>query len=196
MNLRRWYAPTVLALVAGGGLMVFVSSRTWLSATVVADGLPSDDVAVSGSTAQPVIPALGLVVAAAGLGVLATRGRVRQAVGAITVLVSLGVLLELVLGDGARESAIGSAIAESTAFTGANVPDTATEVVWLAVVGVAAVVGLVFGGLTVVAARAWPAMSGRFDAPGSADEHRQVDARDADGADLWKALDEGHDPTA
>lgn len=195
MNLRRWYAPTVLALLACGGLIFFAASRTWLSATVESAGLPSDIVEVTGADAQPIVPALGLVIAAAGLAVLATRGRVRQAVGVLTALVGATIVIVVLAGGDTRAVSLSDAIEQSTAFTGANTPPTDQHAVWLWGVLIAAVLATVLGGLTVLAGRSWPSMSGRYEAPGRPSDGRPVDLHRAEGADLWKALDEGEDPT-
>ncbi len=40
----------------------------------------------------------------------------------------------------------------------------------------------------------WPEMGSRYDAPGAAD--RTPEAEEASSLDLWKAMDEGRDPTA
>ena len=195
MNLRRWYAPTVLILLALGGLIFFASSRTWLSADVRAAGLPSDLVTVTEADAQPLIPALGLVVAAAGLAVLATRGRLRQLVGLLAAAAAIGVVIAVATGSDARHAALNAAIDQSTAFTGANRPNPQEHEWLLWTVVLAALLSFCLGVLTVVAARVWPAMSGRYDAP-RASGPAPVEPERADGADLWKALDEGHDPTA
>ena len=157
-------------------------------------GLPTDTVEVTGSDVQPIVAALGLVVAAAGLAVLATRRHLRRVVGVLAVLAALGILVALVTGSGARESALESAVAESTAFTGDNRPDGSTQAFWLWSVGLAAVLAAALGVLTTVWASAWPSMGGRYEAPG-ATAQRTSDVETADGADLWKALDEGRDPT-
>ena len=194
MNVSRWYAPTVLLLLALGGWIFFAVSRTWLSADVRAVGLPSDLVKVTEADAQPLVPALGLVVAAAGLAVLATRGRLRQVVGLLAVVAAVGVLIVVATGADERLAALNAAVDQSTAFTGANRP-APQEGEWLrwSVVLAAALAGCL-GMLTTIAARRWPTMSGRYDAP-HASAPAKVATEDADGADLWKALDEGHDPT-
>ena len=195
MNARRWYAPTVLALLASGGLIFFAASRTWLSATVESKGLPSDLVEVTGTQTQPIIPALGLVIAAAGLAILATRGRLRQIVGALTILAGVTVVIVVLAGGDTRAASLSDAVEQSTAFTGGNTPPTDEHAIWLWTVAPAAVVATALGALAVVAGRSWPSMSRRYEAPGRPRDGRPVDLHRAEGADLWKALDEGEDPT-
>ncbi len=194
MNFRRWYAPTVLAFLALGGWVFFAASRTWLSANVRAAGLPSDLVTVTEADAQPLIPALGLVIAAAGLAVLATRGRLRQLVGFLVTAAAVGIVIAVATGADTRLAALNASIDQSTAFTGDNRPSPHEHEWLLWTVVLAALLAFGLGVLTMIAARAWPAMSGRYDAPRSSGSVA-IEPERADGADLWKALDEGHDPT-
>lgn len=194
MNARRWYAPTVLGLLACGGLVFFAGSRVWMSGRVRADGLPSDLVTVTGSAAEPLVPALGLVIGAAALAVLATRGRLRRLVGVLTVVAATAVAVISATDGGALADAFDAAVRQSTAFTGANSPADVDRSLWPWVVRVTAIVAAALGLLTVRCARIWPSMSGRYDAPGTATTH-VVDVSRDDGADVWKALDDGQDPT-
>jgi hypothetical protein len=41
----------------------------------------------------------------------------------------------------------------------------------------------------------WPEMGSRYDAPGVQSEPASVPPEDQSSLDLWKALDEGKDPT-
>lgn len=174
--------------------MFFAGSRVWVSGRVRAEGLPSDLVTVTGGDAEPLVPALGLVIAAAALAILATRGRLRQVVGALTTVASAAVALVAVTGSGALDDAFDDAVRESTAFTGTNAPAQLEHAPWPWIVVALAIIAAGLGVLTVRCARAWPSMSGRYDAPG-APTTGSVDARRDDGADVWKALDDGHDPT-
>ena len=61
---------------------------------------------------------------------------------------------------------------------------------WFWVYLACAALCLVASGLAVRLAPAWPEMGSRYDAPGSAPT-----AREETGLDLWRALDEGRDPT-
>ena len=63
-------------------------------------------------------------------------------------------------------------------------------VVWYWVFLVCALVAVVAAGAAVRLAPAWPEMGSRYDAPGAAPQPREET-----GLDLWKALDQGRDPT-
>lgn len=191
---RRWFAPTVVGTLALGGLMFLGASRTWASAAVRADGLPTDEVAVTGADGLPIIAAMALVVAAGGLAVLSTRGRLRQVVGALIVAASLLVIVFVLTGSAQLESAFDDAVSQSAAFTGGEVPEPDGSV-WRWIVGACALLTAGFGALTVASSAQWPTMSGRYDRPGATEE-QAVDPDDASGSELWKALDDGRDPTA
>jgi uncharacterized membrane protein (TIGR02234 family) len=186
---RRLYAPVVLTLLACGGLAFFAASRTWVEATVRAEGLPPDAVAVSGTDAQPLVPALALVVVTGALAVLAASVRVRWIVGVLMVVVGLGAAVLVATGAPALDGALDDAVQSSTAFTGENAPDVRHVVVWPVLAGAAFVLAALLGLLIVRLAAAWPTMGSRYESPSGKSE----DTRTED--DLWAALDEGRDPT-
>ena len=189
MTSRRLYAPVVLTLLACGGLAFFAASRTWVKATVRAEGLPSDTVVVSGTDAQPLVPALALVVVTGALAVLAASVRVRWVVGVLMLLVGLGAAILVVTGGPALDAALDDAVQRSTAFTGDNAPDGRRSVVWPVLSGAVFVVAGLLGLVVVRLAGTWPTMGSRYESPtGQTDDTRTED-------DLWAALDEGRDPT-
>lgn len=173
--------------------MFLAASRTWGSGRVSAEGLPSDAITVTGSEAHPLVAALALVVAAAGLAVLSTRGRLRQGIGVLTVVSAVIILVVVVSGRGGTEDAFTQAVAESTAFTGSNAPEM-NHTWWPWGVAALSVVAAALGGLTIAFGRVWPTMSGRYEAP-QATKQPDVDAAEDAGSDVWKAIDEGRDPT-
>jgi uncharacterized membrane protein (TIGR02234 family) len=183
---RRLYAPVVLALLACGGLAFLAASRTWAEATVRAEGLPSDTVAVTGADAQPLVPALALVVVTTGLAVLAASVRVRWLVGILLVVVGLGAALLVVTGGSSIDAAFDDAVRDSAAFTGDNVPDARQSPAWPILAAVAFAASAAVGVLVVRLAGSWPTMGGRYEAPSAKAETED---------DLWSALDEGRDPT-
>ena len=190
MTPRRLYAPVVLGTLAAGGLAFLAASRTWAHVTVATDGLPSDSVDVTGSDAQPIVPALALVVVAAALAVLASSPRVRRAVGGFTVLVALAAAAAVVLGGSSLDHAVDHAVRESPAYTGTGDHDF-TASAWRYVTVVAFVLAAALGGVTARLGAIWPTMSSRYDAPAA----RPAVTSPQSDAEMWKALDEGHDPT-
>lgn len=186
MTSRRLYAPVVLTLLACGGLAFFAASRSWVEATVRAKGLPPDTVAVSGTDAQPLVPALALVVVTGALAVLAASVRIRRVVGVLMVVVGVGAAILVATNGTSLDGAFDDAVQGSTAFTGENAPDARHVVVWPVLAGAAFVIAALLGLIVVRLAGTWPTMGSRYESPAG-----QADTED----DLWAALDEGRDPT-
>lgn len=193
MTPRRLYAPVVLATLAVGGLAFLAAGRTWAEADVQAEGLASATIRVTGSSAQPLVTALAIVVVTAALAILAAGPRVRQVVGVLTVLVGLGgaVLVPRSGGDALGE-AVRSAAEQSPAYTGPSSLGAVSYAEWDVLAIVAFVLAAGLGAVTVRLAGRWPTMSSRYDAPTA---RRAPDVAPTD-ADMWKAMDRGDDPTA
>ncbi len=191
MTPRRLYAPVVLGTLAAGGIAFFALGRIWARADVVAEGLSTDKVSATGSDAHPLASALALVVVASSLAILAASKRIRRVVGVLIVVVSLVSIWIIGWGADALDDTLTAAVEKSPAFTGANLPDQTIESSWRLVAVVGFVLSAVFGAITARLAPAWPTMSSRYDAPPVRPSAQQA----ADDHDMWKALDEGRDPT-
>ena len=190
MNPHRLYAPVVLGTLAAGGLSFFAASRTWAHLRIATDGLPSDSVDVTGADAQPLVSALALVVVTAALAVLAASPRLRRVVGGFTVVVALIAAALVLLGGSSLDHAVGHAVEASPAFTGTGDHDFTTSA-WKYVTALGFVLAAFLGGVTARFGAMWPTMSSRYDAPAA---RPSVTAPESD-AEMWKALDEGRDPT-
>ena len=84
---------------------------------------------------------------------------------------------------------------DELALVGVKDPDLSHTVwYWAAVVG--ALLAGVAGALAVAWVPAWPEMGTKYDAPGSAAPAPVVPPEEQSSLDLWKAMDEGRDPTA
>lgn len=179
-------STVVLTLLAGGGLAFLALSRDWAATTVRTQGLPPDDVAVSGTQALPLVSALALVVLTSGLAVLASGPRLRRVLGVLVVLVSAGALVALGLGSDAVTSSLRDAIEQSPAFAGRRPEADAGWSWWSLVTAAAFVVTAMIGVVTARFGGTWSTMSRRYEAPGAVADDPQ---------DYWKALDDGRDPT-
>jgi len=182
----RSFGPTVLLGLAGSTLAAVAGTRDWVTASGDAAGI-NVDVAVKGSESAPLVAALALVALAAWGVVLVLRGRVRRIVSAVGGLASVGALAAVI---GAYASARGDA-------TDAVIDKGATDRVvaaslngWYYLAGVGAIIAALAFVVAVRKAPGWPAMGSRYDAPGD-----RADKPEAD-EDMWRALDEGHDPTS
>jgi uncharacterized membrane protein (TIGR02234 family) len=189
---RRTFAPVTLLGVGAGVLSAVAGTRTWL------DYADADvqvlDPAVTGSAAGqvPLATALSLVVLACWGVVLVTRRLVRRVIAAVGLLAALGVAATVVhawftLADQRVEPLVVSGDPGELGWTA-----------WYWVAAVAAALSVLATALAVRWVRHWPEMGTRYDAPGTAPDPGHAAAKppeDASSLDLWKAMDEGRDPT-
>lgn len=184
---RRTFVPVAGLGLASATLLTVASTKAWATARAVDE---ADDLLLGGPTDTggqvPLVTALGLVVLASWGVVLVTRGRFRRLVSG--------------LGAFAAVSALGVAISAYWLL-----PDLLQTQVWLVEVTadytgwyvaglVGAVVAAVASVLGVVWVPDWPEMGSRYDAPtGPAVDDSRAD--DQSNLDLWRAIDEGRDPT-
>lgn len=180
----RSYAATVATGLAAAGLAAVSSARTWATTRADAAGLEVE-ASVTGAETQPLAPALALVALAAWGVVLVIRGRLRRAVAVVGLLASLGVLVAVVAGfGGAQDDALAAAVAR-----GATGDTFSTSLsVWYYLTAVGAALAAVAFAVAVARAPRWPAMGTKYDAPAA-----RAPAADED---MWRALDEGRDPTS
>ena len=178
---RRLFWPVLLVGVGSGALTAVAAARPWGSATATVAGRVTRQVEVSGTDVAPLALALALVALAAWGTILVMRGRTRRALAVVGLLATLGV--------GATLVASYSQVSDVALRQAGDLASGSTSLSpWFAVCLVGALVELVAFGLAVLLLPAWPEMAARYDAPGSPD-------RAPDQTDLWKALDQGNDPT-
>jgi uncharacterized membrane protein (TIGR02234 family) len=183
---RRTFGPVVLVGLASAGLAALAGNRTWATFDQASDGASGSPIGVSLSTwpEAPLVSALAFVVLAAWGVLLVTRGRFRRGVAVLAVLASVGMLVAAAV---VFASTAGDLV---DAFDQVGVEGRVNRTSWPFV---ALVAGLVSVAATVAAVRlapGWPEMGSRYDAPGAAPPPNEQT-----GIDLWKALDEGRDPT-
>ncbi|MGH3486006.1 MAG: Trp biosynthesis-associated membrane protein, partial [Nocardioidaceae bacterium] len=180
------------------------ASRTWARAEIAVPGVPSSTIEVSGTGAVPWVGALTLVILAGALAIVPTGGWLRRVVGAVIVLAAAGAAIGVLTAGPAIDDALSEELAESPASGG--VDDAAIVAAadhpawrWLSLGG--SVAGIAVGLLVASRGHRWATMGSRYDAPAprqrtDAAEPEQGASAPTDDADLWRALDEGHDPTA
>ncbi|HET7356255.1 MAG TPA: Trp biosynthesis-associated membrane protein [Nocardioidaceae bacterium] len=183
---RLAYALTVVVGLAAAALTSVAGSRTWATGQASAAGMHVD-ATVPGSQAAPLVAALGLV-ALAGWGVvLVTRGRVRRAVAVIGLAASVGAFAAAVRGLTTVAGAVTSSLLDQGAGQGRLSSDTTGwPFLALAMALVAAAAFLV----AVLRMPRWPEMGSKYDAPAA---RADTESRESD---MWRALDEGRDPTS
>ena len=188
---RRTFGPVLLLGLASGVLAAVASSRAWV--VDAAGGNHSTDPlgAVADAGEMPLAAALSLVVLACWGVLLVTRRTVRRVVAVLGLLAAAGLAATVVVGWVTLPDAVTDAVA-AQAGSGDAVAVETTAWFWAAAVG--ALGSLVATALAARWAPHWPEMGTRYDAPGAADEDKPP--QDASSLDLWKAMDEGRDPTA
>jgi len=186
----RSFGPTVLVGLAGTTLASVAAARDWAHASGRASGV-AVTAAAKGSESAPLALALGLVALAAWGVVLVVRTRARRVVAVVGALASAGVLAATVVAFG-RAQADASRALEARGATGDVTRAALTGWYWAALVG--GVLALLAFLAALRLAPRWPAMGTRYDAP--ATRAAQEQAAPATEQDMWRALDDGRDPTA
>ena len=180
---RRELTVAVIAVAAGGGLALLAAARTWSTVTVLRAApfgpLTAD---VDGRTLQPAVTGLAVVALAGVLALLATRGVVRQLVGAVLVLTAVGTIWRAALGLSSVSSAHGRQLVASsrTGATLGNVQSVHVSMhpIWALLAVLGGVLVLVGGVVTAARGGRWRAMSSRYESPvGSADGRSSTDGR-------------------
>jgi uncharacterized membrane protein (TIGR02234 family) len=190
-----WFAPTVLVGLATAALTAIAATRDWARASTDAAGIPVH-ASVTGADAAPLAAALGLVALASWGVVLVLRGQARRAVATVGLLAALGVVGSVVAAfDGAQDAAVEAALAQAGTRQAADAATTALTG-WYYVTGIVALVQAGCLAVAWVRSPRWPAMGSRYDAPAGRDSRRAAPAVPTSQEEMWRALDEGRDPTS
>ncbi len=202
------YGATLFVGLLSALAVTVGAARPWVSAQADVPGLPTVSATVAGADLVPAVGALGVVLLAAFGAVIATGGRVRRAVGALIVVISLVVVVvSTAPGDSASQIEDGLA---AKGWPGGPYDSHIVWWRWLVLIGA---VGCGLAGASVVSRGGrWATMGARYDAPSS---HRQdapgsareeapgsmrpdgpaAQAGELSESDAWKAIDSGRDPT-
>ena len=187
---RRSFGPVVLLGLASATLVAVAGNRTWAEADSGAARDVSSLALSVDAGKMPAATALALVLLASWGVVLVTRGRVRRVVAALGVLAALGTLASVVVGWTSVVDALRNDLA-SVGVTGIEIG----HIGWFWAAAIGAVLALAASVAAVVLVPGWPEMGSRYDAPGVA-APPTPDPEDQSSLDLWRAMDEGRDPTA
>jgi hypothetical protein len=184
---RKTFAPVTVLGLASGTLAAVASNQTWVTLDVKVSGAgrPGITSVVTADGKMPLALALGLVVLAAWGVLLVTRGVIRRALAVLALVAALGVVATVVVG---HQTLPGSVRDDFTDQGIVNLPTRYTAWFWVA--AVSAVVSVAATLLAVREVRDWPEMGSRYDAPGGG----PVDDPQSN-LEMWKAIDEGRDPT-
>lgn len=193
---RRTFLPTVLAGLAGAGLVALAGTKAWVSPA--GDSANSEVTqliqAAAGRSGSSASTAIALVVLAAWGVVLVTRGRFRRVVAWFGAAAALVLFVVVVAGwNLARQQLLD----EYAPYADTH-PDTSWTA-WAYAAAVGAVLALGAGVFALRHVRGWPEMGSRYDAPtasasGAGSPAQPVEEQSS--LEIWKSLDEGEDPTA
>jgi uncharacterized membrane protein (TIGR02234 family) len=187
----RWFAPVLVLGPGSAALGAVAAGQEW--ATASATGPGPRDVAAAGTDVAPVALPLALVALACWGAFLVLRTAGRRVVCALGVLSSLGAAVAVLVTVPDAGAVAAELVSDSDAAT------TSTSA-WPWVAAASLVTSAAAFALAGVRCPRWPQMSRRYDRPGdrpgrpstaAADEASE----DARPADLWRAMDDGRDPT-
>jgi uncharacterized membrane protein (TIGR02234 family) len=198
---RGTFGPVVLLGLASAGLTAVAGSKSWVTGSsgqfdTSVDGNQAMASALSarGASESPLALALALVLLASWGVLLVTRGRFRRAVAVLALVAALGTVAATVEAYFSLPGKLADALLE---LSGAGTASTSLTGWYAAALA---------GGLLSVAAtmaavrfvRHWPEMGTKYDAPAGTRPARDTAADEppTENIDIWKALDEGRDPTA
>jgi hypothetical protein len=187
----RTFGPAVIIGLASGALVAVAGNQAWAKAAEgqgIGEEVATVSVAV-GEAKAPLATALALVVLACWGVLLVTRGRFRRAISWVGGIAALGLLVAVVAALFAAPDVVADAY-EPYGIADVEVSRTAWS--WVALAG--AMLALAAGALAVRDVGRWPQMGKRYDAPGAGDS-QPPEPGERSNLDLWKAMDEGHDPT-
>lgn len=198
---RIEFGLALLLDLVGAAAALLIAGRAWQSVlTPRPRPLPQDLLHVTGRTLDGAPTALALVALAGVVAVLATRSRVRRGVGAVIALAGAALVWRSCL----HFSAVSASRARSfvidqhpqVSIPASGLERVSVHAAWPALSAVCGVLILVAGALIAWRGGHWAAMSTKYDAPARA---RDADDEQAERvrahAALWRALDEGEDPT-
>jgi len=190
----RTFGPALLLGLGGGTLAAVAGSRAWAQADgdrarSAVEGIARVGAASADASAPPVT-ALALVVLAAWGVVLVTRGRFRRVVTWLALAAALGATAFAVAAWVVAPGVVSDAFGQY-GVSGIDVGRTP----WAYAGVVGAVLAVAAGLLAVRTVRTWPEMGRRYDAPAGAAVPAATDPAEASSLELWKALDDGRDPT-
>ena len=191
----RELAGAVGLAAAAAGLALLAAGRTWSRLTVSTEGMPAQEVAVTGTDALPWLRAAALVALACLGAVLVTRDRWRQVVGALLAVSGAALAVGAAMAGPAVTEARRAGVEATLAAGDPSVADVLARAAqpggWRWLLLASGLVLVAVGAAVVVRSRRWPAMGRRYE---HSREHTATDP--ADPLETWQAIDQGRDPTS
>ncbi len=170
---------TCLCLAIGAAGALWSLGQPWVTGTTSEPGMPVVAVEVAGTSMYPMGTAGAWLAVAALIGLLATRGVVRQAMAVGAVLAAIMV----------TTSAVSFGLSDAAEHLGAAAASSATSALavtgWPILTGIAGLVIFVGGVTAMRASRHWPGLSARQTGTRSRATDRTA----------WQQIEDGDDPT-
>ncbi|PKH41347.1 trp region conserved hypothetical membrane protein [Nocardioides alpinus] len=191
---RRTFGPVVLLGLGGAALAAVSASKPWVSGGAVSTDAMSTLTVTFDPAESPLAAALGLVLLATWGVLLVTRGIFRRVMAWLGAAAAVGFALTTAVAPWQLRSAVEEAMRIASGTVERDLDVTAW---WWAGV-LAALLSCVASAASVMWVRHWPEMGTKYDAPTGAGAARdtQDETVPTENIDIWKALDEGRDPTA
>jgi uncharacterized membrane protein (TIGR02234 family) len=198
---RRTFGPVVLLGLGSAALAAVAGTKPWVtgrSGAVDADADTGSAMAsalsLDGVRESPLAAALALAVLACWGVLLVTRGRVRRAVAVLAAVLAAGLVAVTVDAFWSLPDKLAEALLE---LSGTDTVETGLTP-WYAAALVGAALSLATALAAVLLVPSWPEMGTRYDAPTAprSDPEAASAPPPTENIDIWKALDEGRDPTA
>ncbi len=175
--------------LAGAGLSAMAGNEDWVTvgsceggANVFTHALGEPGLQAAGAVALALLASWGVL--------LVTRGRVRRAAALVAALLSVGQVAAVLTSVRVERDNLHGSLADLGVSCGLEL----TGWFWVAVVA------LPFAVVPAVAAAwlvpSWPEMGRKYDAPADTAPEPEKAPEEQENLDLWKAMDEGRDPTA
>ena len=190
---RRTFGPVVLVGLVAAGLASVAASNPWLSGGATSTEASSTLTVSFDPAESPLAAALGLVLLATWGVLLVTRGLFRRAMAWLGAAAAAGYAVTTAVAPWQLRGAVEESILSATGTVEADLGVTAW---WWAALAAAAL-ACATSAVGVLWVRHWPEMGTKYDAPAGAGSTPVADeAVPTENIDIWKALDQGRDPTA
>lgn len=205
-NVPAWARKSrvVLLTIISAGIVFASTTQTWLEVQLPEQAVPTEDLAIPGSTAATAVTALALV-ALAGAIASTIAGRVLRTLIGIIIFAAAGGIIASALAVTVNPAAAAeSEIAEAIGIIGSSAQTSVTVFPAIAVAGGGL---LALSGVVVILAGRYWSKSKRFDAdtagngthdaatPGAAAAGGSDPEADVDEIESWDQLSRGKDPT-
>jgi uncharacterized membrane protein (TIGR02234 family) len=189
---RSHFVPVLALGLGSAALGAVASAKPWLGGGAgTSSASDATQTAIDEGAKYPLAAATSLVLLAVWGVLLVTRGVVRRTFAVLAAVAALALVATVVAGRSTLRPDDADSLATALGRSTADVGWTG----WFWVAAVASVLAVVAGALAVRLVGRWPEMGSRYDAPTTPATNPAPAEEIESERDLWRALDEGRDPT-